>query len=318
MGWVKVDDQFSRHPKVLRAGPLAAWLHVCALTYCSQYMTDGFVPTAAVNGLTDFSMIKMPPFRNRMGQTSNCPDAMDLAPSLVDAGMWMEVEGGYQIHDYLDYNPSREEVQKKRRLDLDRKRNTDGTFAESERRRNGTCPDSARNPDGNAEDSEQNRIHPVPGPVPQSISNEIHVLPNPPDPRIDEVYAHFKARVQPRSRICPRKKIAARLKRWTVAELVEGIDRFAASPWWMEHNAKRPGDWFFESDARSEQFLLLEPAPEPEQLRNGRAEPPRVMLDMTGQRAAGLDEPSASPERLAELRAKIRADFDRDHPNPDD
>jgi hypothetical protein len=81
--------------------------------------------------------------------------------------------------------------------------------------------------------------------------------------QVDAVYEHFKARVQPKSRLCPRKKIAARLKRFTVDELREGIDHFAEDPWWMEHNAARGAAWFFDSDQHSEQFLLLQPRASP-------------------------------------------------------
>ena len=35
--------------------------------------------------------------------------------ALVDAGLWEETEGGWNIHDYLDYQPSRYEVLKQRR-----------------------------------------------------------------------------------------------------------------------------------------------------------------------------------------------------------
>jgi hypothetical protein len=81
--------------------------------------------------------------------------------------------------------------------------------------------------------------------------------------QVDAVYEHFKARVQPKSRLCPRKQIAARLKRFTVDELREGIDHFAEHPWWMEHNAARGAGWFFESDQHAEQFLLLQPRASP-------------------------------------------------------
>lgn len=98
--------------------------------------------------------------------------------------------------------------------------------------------------------------------------------PSPGDDRVDEVYAHFKARVQPRSRLCPRKKIAARLKSFSADELREGIDHFADDPWWMEHNADQGAGWFFESDARAEQFLLLGPRKRSNVMpMNGRAAP---------------------------------------------
>lgn len=150
MGWVKLDDQFTRHPKVLAAGPLAGWLHVCALNYCAQYLTDGFVPKAAVNGLADFSSLEQ-----TFGSMGEGCVAMDFVSDLLKTRMWVEAPGGYQIHDYLEYNPSREDVQKKRQADLERKRNADGTYQ-----------DSARSRSGNAEIP----VHPVPGPVPHEVS----------------------------------------------------------------------------------------------------------------------------------------------------
>lgn len=148
MGWVKLDDQFYRHPKVLQAGPLAGWLHVCALNYAAQYLTDGFIPKAAVNGLADFTGDDFP------GGGSS---ASEFVVNLVDAGLWSEVDGGYQIHDYLEYNPSREEVQKRRGADLERKRNGSGV-----------AKDSDRNPGGVAADS----MRPVPRPLPVPLSTE--------------------------------------------------------------------------------------------------------------------------------------------------
>ena len=54
MVWVKLDDQFTENPKVVQAGPLASWLHVCGLVYCSRNLTDGFIPAMMVPRLTNF------------------------------------------------------------------------------------------------------------------------------------------------------------------------------------------------------------------------------------------------------------------------
>jgi hypothetical protein len=92
MAWVKLDDQFADHPKVLQAGPLAGWLYICGLTYCSRLLTDGFIPSGQVRRLADLKN----------------PDA--LAKRLVDAGLWESCEGGFRIHDYLEYQPTKERV----------------------------------------------------------------------------------------------------------------------------------------------------------------------------------------------------------------
>jgi hypothetical protein len=92
MPWVKVDDAFADHPKVVQAGPLAAWLYVAGLCYCGRLLTDGFIPRGQVRKLADV------------------PGALKLAARLVEVGLWEEYPDGYRVHDYLDYNPSREQV----------------------------------------------------------------------------------------------------------------------------------------------------------------------------------------------------------------
>jgi hypothetical protein len=111
MPWVKIDEVFPRHPKVVQVGPLGIALQVAALCYCNHYLTDGFVPFRAVRGLLDF---------NRIGIDASSDSAkfehwqeiggLNIAADLVEVGMWEEVEGGFQIHDYADYQPTRAEV----------------------------------------------------------------------------------------------------------------------------------------------------------------------------------------------------------------
>jgi len=95
--WVRLDDGFSGHGKVLAAGPEAAWLHVEGLCYCAQQKTDGMIPDAALAHLTQFSK----------------PKAVKLAARLVEVGLW-ELNGtGWMVHDFLEYNPSRKSLEEK-------------------------------------------------------------------------------------------------------------------------------------------------------------------------------------------------------------
>lgn len=96
MRWVRLDEQFTDHPKVLQAGPLAGWLYVCGLTYCSRYLTDGFIPAAQVR---------------RLAAVNN---AAQLAQRLVDVGLWEVKENGYLVHDYLDYQQGSAIVRRER------------------------------------------------------------------------------------------------------------------------------------------------------------------------------------------------------------
>lgn len=92
MPWVKLDDHFPSHPKIARAGGDAAWLHVCALCYCGAHLTDGEIPREQLPRLSD----RKQPFR--------------LAKRLVECSLWTETATGFLINDFLEFNPSREQV----------------------------------------------------------------------------------------------------------------------------------------------------------------------------------------------------------------
>lgn len=96
MTWTRLDDAFTDHPKIVAAGPLAGWLHVCALVYCNRLLTDGFIPQGQIRKLAD---------------VDNAPA---LVRTLVEVGLWDQAENGYRIHDFFDYNMTAEEVKLKR------------------------------------------------------------------------------------------------------------------------------------------------------------------------------------------------------------
>mgnify|MGYP001005845871 CR=1 FL=1 len=102
MPWVKLDDQFPNHPKVLAAGGDAAWLYVAGLCYCQSLLTDGYIPAGMVPRLTDR---KVP---------------MVLAEKLVTVRLWEKAEGGYRIHDYHDLNDTSDKVKAKRKATKER------------------------------------------------------------------------------------------------------------------------------------------------------------------------------------------------------
>ncbi len=104
MPWAKLDDGFTDHPKIIDAGPLAGWLFVCGLTYSARLLTDGFVPQGQVRKLADVD------------------NAMDLASRLVEVGLWERTDGGFRIHDYLEYNPSAAQVKDERKAAQERMR----------------------------------------------------------------------------------------------------------------------------------------------------------------------------------------------------
>lgn len=85
--WTKLDDGFGDHPKLAALSSDAFRLHVRSMCYAGRYLTDGKVPTAFV---------------------ASAPKS--LVEELVSGGLWEVVSGGWMIHDYLDFNPTREKV----------------------------------------------------------------------------------------------------------------------------------------------------------------------------------------------------------------
>lgn len=125
MTWAKIDDRFHSHPKTREAwhtSHAAIGLHLLAMSYSAGQMTDGWIESGFVNE-------KLPNRRER-----------DKAVSALEvAGLWERHETGWQIHDWLDYNPSRADILDKRRKDSARK---------ARGSRTDSTTDSARNPDG--------------------------------------------------------------------------------------------------------------------------------------------------------------------------
>lgn len=81
---VEIDDEFPNHPKVVKAGELAAYLWVCATCYCRRHLTGGFLPTEVIPLL-------------RPGPTTR-----RLVDALLETGLWVKVDGGFQIHGYSE------------------------------------------------------------------------------------------------------------------------------------------------------------------------------------------------------------------------
>lgn len=101
MPWVRLDDGFDDHPKILDLSDQAYRLHVGALCFCARTLTDGFVSTGALRRLVNGGHVS----------------------ELVDAGLWEpDGEEGWWIHDFLDYNQSAQQVLEEREKARERQR----------------------------------------------------------------------------------------------------------------------------------------------------------------------------------------------------
>lgn len=99
MTWTRLDENFYDHPKVVAAGPDAEHLHIRGLIYSNRYLLNGRLPKLAVGAFS--------PFSGRRAERA--------IERLIEVGIWQEVKDAYEIHDYLIYQPSREQVQAQRK-----------------------------------------------------------------------------------------------------------------------------------------------------------------------------------------------------------
>ena len=81
---------------------MAIWT-LCAV-WCSANLTDGRIPEQVVNHMC----LLYPPLELSTGSVAN---AKAIASDLLDHGLWEEVDGGYRMHDWADYQNTREEVE---------------------------------------------------------------------------------------------------------------------------------------------------------------------------------------------------------------
>ncbi|HYM24948.1 MAG TPA: hypothetical protein VEU08_17145 [Vicinamibacterales bacterium] len=112
--WARLDDALIDHRKISAAATflkrngdgraIALGFFAVALMWTNKHLTDGFIPEDVVEG---FPHVKQP---------------LAVADALVRAQLFERVEGGFQIHDFSDYNPPAERIKKKREEDRARKR----------------------------------------------------------------------------------------------------------------------------------------------------------------------------------------------------
>ena len=101
MTWFRLDDSTYDHPKIVQLSDGAFRLWVIAGLYSARHLTDGIITTGTLRVL--------------QAKSKHCDE-------LWTAGLWERVpEGGYRFHDWLHYQPSREEVQRRRAHEREKK-----------------------------------------------------------------------------------------------------------------------------------------------------------------------------------------------------
>lgn len=111
MGWIKLDDGFLDHPKFIEAGPLAAYLNICAIAWCNRNRTDGEIPRGQVPRLVNFEGFAHHMWQGELVGGGEDAEPYEIAAELVSVGLWEPTDKGWRIHDYLDWQASREEIE---------------------------------------------------------------------------------------------------------------------------------------------------------------------------------------------------------------
>jgi len=97
MTWVRTDDGSPNHPKFARAGVEAFGWWVAAKCYCNRLLTDGLIPTKDLPHV----------FPGVQGEQLE-----RIIRALVKQSSAIKTRSGLRLHDYLEYQPSREQVMK--------------------------------------------------------------------------------------------------------------------------------------------------------------------------------------------------------------
>jgi hypothetical protein len=169
----KLLANYADDDAIIAAGEKAELLFCRAIAFLSTSDSDGYV--------TDRQL------ERRVG--SGMRDVRARAQALVREGLWLRVEGGYQVRSYLKINDSAEEKGRKLASDRERKRRErrtesdpesdpeseacpsgqeDGQESDSERNPNGVTPDSFTGL--NVTNALRNQSSPVNGKPPDNAS----------------------------------------------------------------------------------------------------------------------------------------------------
>ena len=92
----------AKYLAALRRDPASVVLYLWGLTYCNDQLTDGAIAEIQIRRRVEFRK------------------PLALAAILCDVGLWDVVPGGYQVHDFLEYNEPAARVRAKQKAAAER------------------------------------------------------------------------------------------------------------------------------------------------------------------------------------------------------
>lgn len=232
MAWLRLDDQYDDHPKVVAAGNDGQLLDLRAMLFCARRGTDGFVPYTQLPALS-----------------RSLPKPERLPARLVEVGRWHDDpdSGGWWVHDYLTYNPPASDQEAEREAARERMQ-----VARESRVR------AKEPPNGNGSSSDvranNNRTSPNPHPQPPSASSK-HL----PDADFDEFWQAYPRHVAKKS---AQKAWRTRIKAGrTPEELIRAAKNYAIVKRGTDQEFIMYPSTFLGPQERYEDFLEMPKAP---------------------------------------------------------
>ena len=104
MPWARLDDRAITNLKLRKLSHPAFRVWALGLVHCAAELTDGFIAQEALDL-----------FPLRPSELEKATQELCVEQLRGKAPLWRSVEGGYEVHDYLTWNNSREHVENKRR-----------------------------------------------------------------------------------------------------------------------------------------------------------------------------------------------------------
>ena len=160
MSWVRLDDGAPGHRKIVGLSDAAFRLWIVGLTYCNQQANDGRFSAASARIMT--------------GYLASPELGRGAMAELCAAGLWAATADGFEVHDYLEYQPSQEERASANKAAAERMRKMraakHGVREPLQRNNAGTSPELP--PKFSLPDPVPSRPDPVPVSSDSSVSSE--------------------------------------------------------------------------------------------------------------------------------------------------
>ena len=109
MSWVRLDDGAPGHRKIVGLSDAAFRLWIVGLTHCNQQANDGRFSAHAA--------------RIMFGYLASPELGKGAAAELVAADLWAPTDDGYEVRNYLEYQPSKAERDSANKAAAERMRN---------------------------------------------------------------------------------------------------------------------------------------------------------------------------------------------------